>query len=385
MFILSYIFSSTILLFVPYITIIIGLTIIYEKIMIFLSFILTNNAIANTFSLICNKIGKNTLRNNLDQPYIPWIVYLSLFTPILFGTSFYIQTYCPLSLSLKISFMLLYHVLLIGPRFRNFTLCNVMLHKNSHTINGIFKYNYMNLFFEWIIGNFYGICPGHYSVCHVKDHHKYNGEDVLSVTQFDRTSFKDFFIYLSNYGFSWSGISHIINFYNKKKYIFAIRTALGSSVYFGCFFILYNVNPFFALTHYILIFVFNVFFLSAVNWTWHGFCDKDQIDNEYINSTTFINGTDNVFNEDYHVAHHLQHTMHWIKLKTHYEENIEVYKKNQATIFTDIQQIELFFYMILKKYDLMANKFVDLSGKLTHAEKINLLKKRMEKITHFKT
>jgi hypothetical protein len=38
--------------------------------------------------------------------------------------------------------------------------------------------------------------------------------------------------------------------------------------------------------------------------------------------------------------------------------------------------------MIFKKYDLMANKFVDLSGTLSHQEKINLLKKRMEKITY---
>jgi hypothetical protein len=382
MLIFSYIFSSALLMFVPYVTIIIGLTVTYEKIMELINFLLIKSNISYIPSLLCEEFGKKTLRNILDQPFVPWIIHLSYFTPCLFFISFYIQTYCSFSLNSKLLFMLLYHVLLIGPRFRNFTLCNVILHKNSHTINGIFKYKFMNLLFEWFIGIFYGIRPEHYSVCHVKDHHKYNGRDLICSTQFDRTSFWDFLIYLSIYGASWMGFSHVIDFYNKKKYIFAIRTALGCVFYFGFFLILYKINSFFALTHYLLIHIFNIIFLSAVNWTWHGFCDKDQIDNEYINSTTIINGTDNVFNEDYHVAHHLQHTMHWINLKTHYEENIEVFKNNQATIFTDIQQIELFFYMILKKYDLMAKKFVDLSGKLTHEDKVKLLKKRMEKIIY---
>lgn len=47
----------------------------------------------------------------------------------------------------------------------------------------------------------------------------------------------------------------------------------------------------------------------------HGFHESEDPDNEYINSTTFLDGSDNIFNEDFHVAHHLVHTMHWIDLK----------------------------------------------------------------------
>jgi len=389
--IVFYFFSGILLLFIPYLTLVISLTVIHDKIIDVGTMISDNyssssyiyNYISYKSTLLYTKIGVNTLRNILDQPFIPWIIHFFTFIPTLFFASFYIQTYCSLSFIQKLSYMLLYHILLMGPKFRNFALCAVLYHRACHTINGIFKNKYLNIIFDWTVCNFYGFCPEQYAMCHVKDHHKYTGKDLIRVIQFDRTSICDFLIYLSIFGFGWTGIPHIINFVYKKQYIFAIRTFSGSSFYFGIFYGLYRLNPFFALTHYLLIFIFNILFHSAINWTWHGFCDKDQIDNEYINSTTFVNGTDNVFNEDYHVAHHLQHTMHWIDLKKHYENNIEIFKQNQATIFTDIQQIELFFYMIFKKYDLMANKFVDLSGKLSHQEKINLLKKRMEKITTY--
>jgi fatty acid desaturase len=382
---LNYIFSGILLLFIPYLSFIISLTVLYDKVRNFIIMLLNKySSIYNYFlcktSLLYQVVGKNILRNILDQPFIPWIIHLFIVIPIIFLSSFYIQTYYSLSLIQKLLCMLIYHILLMGPKFRNFALCAVLYHRACHTINGIFKNKYLNIIFEWSICNLYGFCPEQYTMCHVKDHHKYSGKDIISVIQFDRTSILDFLVYLSIFGFGWTGIPHIINFLYNKNYIFAFRTLLGSIIYFSFFYILYRLNPFFALTHYILIFIFNILFHAAINWTWHGFCDKDQIDNEYINSTTFINGTDNVFNEDYHVAHHLQHMMHWIDLKKHYENNTEIFKQNQATIFTNIQQIELFFYMILKKYDLMANKFVDLSGKLTHEDKIKLLKKRMQKI-----
>merc|ERR1719242_1097829 len=121
----------------------------------------------------------------------------------------------------------------------------------------------------------------------------------------------------------------------------------------------------------------NVILLSVVNWTWHAFIDPNDPSNEYVASLTFLDGPINVMNEDYHVVHHQYPTAHWSKHPELYEKHLEDYKKNQASIFRNTHVFELFFLVILNNYDELARKFVDLSGKLTFEEKVELMKARL--------
>ena len=53
------------------------------------------------------------------------------------------------------------------------------------------------------------------------------------------------------------------------------------------------------------------------------------------------------------------------------------YKAKRATMFTDTHVFELFFLIILAEYDVMAEKFVDLNGDLSVADKKELIAHRL--------
>ena len=46
---------------------------------------------------------------------------------------------------------------------------------------------------------------------------------------------------------------------------------------------------------------------------WHAFVDEDDPTNDYINSTTVVNGLNFTLNEEYHVVHHQYAGAHWDK------------------------------------------------------------------------
>ncbi len=53
---------------------------------------------------------------------------------------------------------------------------------------------------------------------------------------------------------------------------------------------------------------------------------------------TIVDGLDNIFNEDFHVVHHTKPMAHWTEYPKHYEDNIEQYRKYNATIFRDCEE-----------------------------------------------
>lgn len=54
--------------------------------------------------------------------------------------------------------------------------------------------------------------------------------------------------------------------------------------------------------------------------------------NHYVNSVTILDGHDNIWNEDYHVVHHVSQC-HWTENPAHYERNKAKYAEHKATIF----------------------------------------------------
>ena len=53
------------------------------------------------------------------------------------------------------------------------------------------------------------------------------------------------------------------------------------------------------------------------------------------------------------------------------------YIKTKATIFDNMHAFEVFLLVVLRQYKWLASKFVDLEGKMTMAEKTELLTKRL--------
>lgn len=361
----------------PYVVSIIATSLIWELVLYFLRKLNFYQNIYKKLCGYCEIIGDKLLNNKLDQPYIGHFIGLGVFIPLLFVGSFIIQQYILTEFSWSLVF--LYHLILVGPRIKYYSNYCVLIHREVHTPGGIFKYKFLNRFFEYFLAFFYGHVPEYYNIGHIKNHHKEtnNNDDVISVAEFDRTKFSDYFCYLYKFGMAWLGISLVTKFYEQKKLKFVIQLVVGMISYYSIMIILFYLNWRFALGYYVVPLLFNILFLSAINWVWHGFFDKDDPNNIYIISTTILDGGENIYNEDYHVAHHVKHTMHWIDMKEHYEKNKEQFKLNKATMFKETHEIELFFLMIFKQYDMLAKKFVDLSGELSHEDKVNIIKKRL--------
>jgi fatty acid desaturase len=140
-------------------------------------------------------------------------------------------------------------------------------------------------------------------------------------------------------------------------------TNLGMILYYGIVFVFFKINFMFALVYVLFPYIEACNYLSGINFIWHAFCEPGKPGNEYIESTTIINGFYNVYNSDYHVVHHTNPMMQFTELPASYEKDRQSYIDNEATIFTGTHEYELLFWMMLKRYDLMVKHFVDLSGK----------------------
>ena len=339
---------------------------------------------------IATSIAHITMRDERNAPYLYTLIGVGIWTPVLFVLCFYWQmaygSHYAWYISVLIAFA--YNVLMMGPYFRFFSNIATLIHKEGHDTRGIFKapYTLLNNAFGWFLGPFYGHVPETYPLGHQRIHHKYdNGPgDVTCTLDLDRSDPLQWFVYLRRFALYWSGISILGYFIKMKQWKPARRMALAMLTYYGIIALFMFFSPWFGFAYILLPHMSVIIYLAAINYIWHTFCDPADQDNAFINSVTILDGHYNVFNEDFHVTHHHHPQMHWTKMADDYYKNVEKYKANMASVFRDTQEFEMFVWLMMGKYDLLASHFVDLTGTLTQEEIIALLKYRMQPIREFK-
>jgi len=172
---------------------------------------------------------------------------------------------------------------------------------------------------------------------------------------------------------------HLYGFFatDTKDFILLTRMLYGMIYYYGILIALLIWNYQFALAYYIFPQFEAIVFFGAISYLWHAFVDPNQPSNIFVNSVTIINGKDNIFNEDYHVVHHNAPLTHWTDYVKHYEEHKQEYIDARATVFSDTEEGLMLYWMFSSKWDLLAEHFVDLQGKMNHEEKKQLLLQRL--------
>ena len=305
--------------------------------------------------------------------------------PLLFAASFLYTAHYGFSPVLCLG----YNVIRIGPYFMNFAYCYTLCHKEGHTKKGFYKEPYnswvpLRNVFNWWISLFFGVMPAAFAFGHSLNHHKYNNGmgDVATNADKPRDSFANFIAYLPRWTFYSLNISSIAQFLREENYTVALKM-LGGCVYWWSWFAFwYNRDACFALGYVLYPVSENLMLLAAINWSWHGFMDPDDPENEYVGSITIFGGQFNVMNEDYHVVHHQYPGAHWTehpqKLTKHWDE----YVKHRATCFEGTHAFEVFALMVSRDYNELASKFVDLRGErkgslLSHEGKVELIKARV--------
>jgi len=332
--------------------------------------------------------------------FLFYMLLLSTWTPALFLVCAYTHMSQPAATAtFSFGMCYCYHVLRMGPYFKFFAHAATLIHKEGHAnkMTGLFKKPYgavLNHVMEWWVAFFYGHVPENYRVGHVEVHHgEGNGfGDCTTTLHVDRDCGWAFFRYMADFAEFWSGFA-VVEYFNQKMnngkhrvskekdVVDRQRQAMGMAAYYGAMLaVAVVVDPLFALCYLLFPHLETINYLSAINYTWHAFADPDDVDNEFVKSITILEGHYNLFNEDYHVEHHLRPGAHWSKAAETYENRIDEYRDNKATIFRDTMEFELFFLVVLKEMDVLVEKFVDLSGKMTDADKRAELLRRMKAV-----
>eukprot|EP01091_Cochliopodium_minus_P020324 TRINITY_DN884_c1_g1_i1.p1 TRINITY_DN884_c1_g1~~TRINITY_DN884_c1_g1_i1.p1 ORF type:complete len:195 (-),score=58.75 TRINITY_DN884_c1_g1_i1:46-630(-) len=157
----------------------------------------------------------------------------------------------------------------------------------------------------------------------------------------------------------------------------AFRMAVGMVYYYSLIFLLAYVDWKFCVLYVYFAQLECFLFFAAIAYLWHAFVDPNDPTNQYVNSVTILNGMDNIWNEDYHVVHHHSPLTHWTEIPDYFEKDKQTYAKHNATIFENLDEGRLVHLLFARDFDSMAKYFVDLNGKMSHQEKIDLIKTRL--------
>lgn len=270
--------------------------------------------------------------------------------------------------------------------FNNFAFkgpFGLMLHCTSHRPWFKAKYDYLNKVLPWALGPFFGQTPETYFSHHLGMHHVENNtrEDLSTTMHYQRDNFGDFMKYFAEFFFI--GLIQLVGYFHRKN----LKT-LRNKVLYGefAFYILCIGLSFVSwqatLAVFVVPFVISRFIMMVGNFTQHAFLDGQDPGNNYTNSVSCVNTKYNVkcWNDGYHISHHIRPSMHYTQHPEHFRSNLEEYAEQKALVFEGIHFLHIFFYLMKKDYEKLADHLVNINGMFASREEaIALMKYRTQK------
>ena len=258
----------------------------------------------------------------------------------------------------------------------------LMLHNVSH--RGLFKQGYRALdkYIPWVLGPLCGETPETYYVHHMGMHHAEGNmpTDLSSTMRYQRDSFLHWLQYFVRFLFCHPALWRYLT--AKKRLKLRRRFFWGEGLWLVAVAGLAAVNPGATLFVFVLPVLIVRVLMMAGNWGQHAFVAPEDPSNDYRNSITCINSRYNrrCFNDGYHIGHHLRAHRHWTELPGDFLANRDRYRENDAIVFHSIDFFMVWLYLMRKRHDLLAEKFVELREQPRSKEEIiTLLKSRLER------
>ena len=239
----------------------------------------------------------------------------------------------------------------------------LMLHCTSHRVLFKKKYGWLNNYIPWVLAPLFGQTPESYFVHHMGMHHPENNlpDDQSSTMFYQRDSLGGFLRYVTD--FLLLGAVRLTGYFTRRnKTTLRHRLLRGELIYVGLTVALAFVNLPATLAVFVGPFVLSRIIMMLGNWAQHAFVAADSPDNCYTNSVTCINTSYNhkCWNDGYHISHHLKPALHWTDHPAHFRQNLAAYVENEAIVFDGIHFLHIFFFLMGKRYDLLARHFVEL-------------------------
>jgi hypothetical protein len=320
-----------------------------------------------------------------------FISHLLLWLGVVLPAWFFYELYHAHTYGLSLGRVLFYNIVRIGPMYVNFMNVYVMCHKEGHNFGNLFAKRFNGVFpvgfglkyvFNHWAGLFHGVLPGTFTYSHLYNHHKYDNDerDVYSTAYRPRDRFTSWVTYLPEWFAYASNVSSIRAFCQEGKWNWAAGSALGTAGYVAFVAACWKIHPTFTLLTLVYAFVEGNILLSIVNFVWHGFIDPNDPSNDYVNSTTVVEGLNFTLAEEYHVVHHQYAGAHWTRHQELYLKHAAGYKECVPTAFYKQNLGFIFGYMITQDYAKLAEHYyAPLWPKgMSNAEMQELMRKRLQ-------
>lgn len=254
----------------------------------------------------------------------------------------------------------IYWAVLFGAFFDRYIL---MLHNTSH--RKLFKkeLELLNSYIPWVLGPLAGQTPETYYAHHVGMHHAEGNlaGDLSTTMPFARDSLLHFLQYWGR--FFLIGIIELPLYHLRNKNPKHVRrTVVGEACWYSLVIGLGFVSLKATLIVFVVPLVLARFLMMAGNWAQHAFIDPDDPANDFKSSITTINTRYNrrCFNDGYHIGHHEMAARHWTDMPRDFEKKRDKYRDEGAIVFEGVDYFMIWFNLMLKRYDWLADKFVDL-------------------------
>lgn len=238
----------------------------------------------------------------------------------------------------------------------------LMLHNTSHRV--LCKRKWMNHYIPWVLGPFMGESPETYFSHHIGMHH-FEGNlevDLSSTMRFQRDKPLHFVAYFLRFFFLII-VELPIYLSKRNRRRLAFNAVTGELIFWSIVGPLaYFVNWRAAVIVFVVPWFVVRFLMMAGNWGQHAFVDPARPDNSYVNSITCINARYNhrAFNDGYHIGHHLKQVRHYSDMPVEFHKNVAKYASEGAIVFEGIDFFMVWLYLMLGRFDWLADRYVRL-------------------------
>lgn len=333
----------------------------------------------NTF---LRKIAVNYVYTNpRHSDFFATSLILLIYTSLCLGYVFYYQL---TRNTLPWWLIIAYYFAWVGVGGRIMGAAYALAHKEGHNrslYKKLIRETVGNIF-ENVLGVFYGNVPWNFTTSHVFIHHRLDGGvgDTFYEWDIDRTSLSDFMLYVYRILLHMVGYSSLKFFtaHGYKAKADLLRKGVVTYIFVAVALLLVTRSLSFVFWIYIQPLLCMSYFLALLNIGFHGFIEFDENGQSIacVNATTIIDGSDDTFGEDDHMAHHYNSNVYYRDLKPLQASKVEEFRKYKASVFQKLSIVELSIFIIFNLWEKLADHYVDYTGQMSRVEIIEMLKRR---------
>jgi len=214
-------------------------------------------------------------------------------------------------------------------------------------------------------------------------HHIENNmpDDASSTMGYSRDSFVDFMKYWLRFMFLGLRDVFVYLFARKRKKMYT-KVTISELGFLAVVTTLCFLNFKATLVIFVIPFVFARFVMMLGNWAQHAFVDAAEPENDFASNIICLNTSYNhkCWNDGYHAIHHIRPGAHYTELPIIFKQMLPDFQKNRTIVFEKVHYLHIFFWLMFKRYDKLAEHMVNINGTFSNnADVITLLKSRTKK------